>query len=152
MVGGEIVNRPDTDSSHCGVHATPNHVEHIFHAGGAVCGQSPEVRPPEQHGVSTEAEGLHDVRTTPDPAIHQDLDVAADGGGDLGQQLQLGWRICFSRLPTAEVLSDLLSFVDRQTKVFQARDEKLSIDAAQHLALATACQAMLSSNQFIYID
>lgn len=73
-------------------------------------------------------------------------------GGDLGQQLQLGWRICFSRLPTAEVLSDLLSFVDRQTKVFQTRDEKLSIDAAQHLALATACQAMLSSNQFIYID
>jgi hypothetical protein len=55
-------------------------------------------------------------------------------------------------LPTAEVLSDLLSFVDRQTKVFQTRDEKLSIDAAQHLALATACQAMLSSNQFIYID
>ncbi|MDG2223751.1 MAG: PSD1 and planctomycete cytochrome C domain-containing protein [Rubripirellula sp.] len=72
--------------------------------------------------------------------------------GDLRQQLQLGWRICFSRSPSTEVLVDLLSFVDRQTSVFQARDAKLSIDAAQHLALATACQAMLSSNQFIYID
>ncbi len=66
--------------------------------------------------------------------------------------LNLAWRVCFSQAPESDTVKTLRSFVDRQSSVFLAQDNNLSIESARRMALASACQAMLSSNQFIYID
>jgi hypothetical protein len=71
---------------------------------------------------------------------------------DLDEQLNLAWRVCFSQAPESDTVKTLRSFVDRQSSVFLAQDNNLSIESARRMALASACQAMLSSNQFIYID
>ncbi|TWU17302.1 Planctomycete cytochrome C [Novipirellula galeiformis] len=71
---------------------------------------------------------------------------------EVSQQLSLAWKHCFGKTIENSVLVELMEFVDQQTSVFRARDAKLAPEAAHRLALATACQAMFSSNEFLYVD
>ncbi len=71
---------------------------------------------------------------------------------ELPQQLSLAWQRCFGSPITNPVLAELTEFVEKQKATFLSQDEKLTPDAAQRLALASACQAMFSSNAFIYVD
>ena len=76
--------------------------------------------------------------------------LAADS--ELSQQLSLAWKRCFGRPIENSVLAELMGFVAKQESVFLSLDEKLTPTDAQRLALASACQAMFSSNEFIYVD
>ena len=74
------------------------------------------------------------------------------GGGDLPAQLKAAWKRCFSRDVDGDSLSQLVQFVHRQTEMIAAREQELTPAAARQRALASACQALLSSNQFLYVD
>jgi hypothetical protein len=71
---------------------------------------------------------------------------------ELPKQLSLAWQRCFSATIDNSVLVELIDFVQKQTAEFRSRDPKLTPPAAHRLALASACQAMFSCNEFIYID
>lgn len=71
---------------------------------------------------------------------------------DVSQQLALAWRHCFGRPAEQAVLDDLRQFVDQQTAIFVRRNPAWTPASAQRLALASACQAMFSSNEFLYVD
>lgn len=71
---------------------------------------------------------------------------------EVPQQLSLAWGRCFGRPIESSVLVELLAFVEQQRSVFQSQDETLTPIAAQRLALASACQAMFCSNEFVYVD
>ncbi len=71
---------------------------------------------------------------------------------ELAKQLALAWKRCFGKPIENSVLVEMMEFVDKQTVVFQSRDGKLTPEAAHRMALASACQAMLSSNEFLYVD
>ncbi|MCA9133085.1 MAG: DUF1553 domain-containing protein [Planctomycetales bacterium] len=71
---------------------------------------------------------------------------------DLSGQLSQAWLCCFGSQIDQDVLRELTDFVQGQAVAFSARDEKLNPEAAQRLALASACQAMFSSNEFLYVD
>ncbi|QDV86897.1 DUF1553 domain-containing protein [Planctomycetes bacterium TBK1r] len=75
-----------------------------------------------------------------------------DAEKELPQQLAVAWKRCFARPVSNSVLVELMQFVRQQTAVFQSRDSNLTPPAAHRLALASACHAMLSSNQFLYVD
>ena len=67
-------------------------------------------------------------------------------------RLALGWLRCFSKPVDAHVLVELSEFVENQRGEFLSRQPKPDIEKACRDALASALQAMLSSNEFIYID
>ncbi len=71
---------------------------------------------------------------------------------ELSQQLSLAWRQCFGRPIANSVLAELMEFTEKQKSLFLAQDEKLTPDDAHRLAIASACQAMFSSNEFVYVD
>ncbi|WP_417736374.1 DUF1553 domain-containing protein [Rosistilla oblonga] len=71
---------------------------------------------------------------------------------EVPQQISNAWQRCFNREIENGVLTELTDFVARQTDAFKSRDAKLSAEAAHRLALASACQAMFSSNEFLYVD
>ncbi|WP_164102285.1 DUF1553 domain-containing protein [Candidatus Laterigemmans baculatus] len=71
---------------------------------------------------------------------------------ELPEQLSRAWQRCFGRPIEEPVLAELVQFVEKQAATFQSRDPKLAPETIDRMALATACQAMFSSNQFIYID
>ncbi len=73
-------------------------------------------------------------------------------GSDVSQQLAMAWQLCFGRPIEPAVLVELAQFVDRQTAVFLQRNPKWAPDVAHRLAVASACQAMFSSNEFLYVD
>jgi mono/diheme cytochrome c family protein len=67
---------------------------------------------------------------------------------DLRQQLERGWRLAFADAPTAAQISEAVEFITAQTEVFRGQKRT---DAAE-MALANYCQALLSTNRFLYVD
>ncbi len=76
--------------------------------------------------------------------------IAADS--DVAEQLQLAWLRCFSEEIEPPMLDQLVTFVERQALSLRSKDASLTPDVVHRKALATACQAMLSSNAFVYVD
>ena len=68
--------------------------------------------------------------------------------GRLDAQLGLAWESALGQAPDTGELSRARAFVKKQAAVFEAQKEKQSGLAA----LANFCQALLSSNAFIYVD
>ena len=72
---------------------------------------------------------------------------------DVDNQLRAAWKQCFARKLDGKTLSQLTAFVDSQAEAIRSHDEKLSDDDdVRQRALASACQAMMSSNAFLYVD
>ncbi len=90
--------------------------------------------------------------------------VREEAGDDLRAQVVRAWRLAFSRQPSEEEIGEALVFLGDQTALFETRAadeaEKSKADkkkqakppAPSHLALATFCQVLLSSNEFLYVD
>ena len=68
--------------------------------------------------------------------------------GSLDTQLGLAWETTLGQAPSAGELAQSAAFVEKQTALFKTQKEKQP-DLA---ALANYCQALLSSNAFIYVD
>ena len=71
---------------------------------------------------------------------------------ELAAQLAFAWRRCFGVAMEDDLRAEMVQFVKHQTSIFQTRDTKLTAEAAHRLAVASACQAMFSSNAFLYVD
>ena len=71
---------------------------------------------------------------------------------ELSGQLSQAWLRCFGNRIDQDILHELTDFVQQQNATFRARDEQLKPQDAHRLALASACQAMFSSNEFLYVD
>jgi len=68
--------------------------------------------------------------------------------GSLDTQLGLAWETTLGQAPSAGELAQSAAFVEKQTALFKTQKEK----QPDLSALANYCQALLSSNAFIYVD
>jgi len=87
-----------------------------------------------------------------------------DAGDDRARQVTLAWQLAFSRSPTEPERNDALDFLARQvdhlkavgeTKIAEKKDEKAKAaakPAPELQALTDLCQALLSANEFLYVD
>jgi len=73
--------------------------------------------------------------------------LAALAKDDLDTQLTVGWEHTFGYPATPEQLSQSREFIHRQTALFKERKDK----SPQLTALASYCQALMSSNRFVYV-
>lgn len=76
-------------------------------------------------------------------------------GDDPTAQVSKAWTIVFGRPVTPEQLASSLSFLTDQTQQISARippDQVAKEAPAAQQALANFCQALLSSNAFLYVD
>jgi cytochrome c553 len=78
--------------------------------------------------------------------------VTRETGKDLATQLNHAWELAYGTQPTEENSKLLQAYVLNQEAVFRKQDSKMDQATARQQALASACQAMLSANAFIYID
>ena len=70
--------------------------------------------------------------------------------GNKAEQVKLAWMLAYGKEPTAEEIKQSIAFIDSQIPQF---DKKNSAGKTpEQLALATFCQALLSSNGFLYVD
>ncbi len=73
-----------------------------------------------------------------------------EAGNDPRAQVIRAWRLTFAADPTTNEVSDALTFLAQQTERFRAAATKPGDPPRQ--ALATFCQALLSSNRFLYVE
>ncbi len=87
--------------------------------------------------------------------------VAKDAGSDVAAQVKRAWQLAFSAEPSVADVKSATDFITKQTASFKANPVKLAPPAKGKeappaeppmQALATFCQALLTSNQFLYVD
>ena len=82
---------------------------------------------------------------------------------DLGRRVRLGWQLAFGKEPTPAQVAAAVAFVKEQTKLLMGKvlpppkiQPKGTVvphpDSVEHAALASWCQALLSANEFLYLD
>jgi hypothetical protein len=82
-----------------------------------------------------------------------------EAGDDAEAQISLAWRTALARLPLPEELAAAQEFLREQREHYAGRPELLKPDkkgeaplTADAAALANFCQAVLSCNEFLYVD
>lgn len=87
--------------------------------------------------------------------------VIREAGTDLEEQVKLAWRLCYARSPSLADLDAAVEFVQAQVVHYKAHPTKLEhvnapaekSDAAPDLlGLAALCHALMSANEFLYVD
>lgn len=78
--------------------------------------------------------------------------LLADAPGDLRKQVTRAWQLAYTKTPTALDLSAACQFVESEQTLI--KDQKIETDdnKIQQEALAVFCQALLSSNRFLYVE
>jgi hypothetical protein len=77
-----------------------------------------------------------------------------EGGSDTRAQVRLGWQLAFGRLPSAVEEAEAQAFLhSRAGSASDGSANRAKKDVnPHHQALAAWCQALLSSNPFLYVD
>ena len=70
-------------------------------------------------------------------------------GATIAQQAAHAWQLVYGRSPTADELELACRFLDEQTTTLRAGGQK---GDHEQMALATLCQQLMSSNEFLYVD
>ncbi|MDA1015786.1 MAG: DUF1553 domain-containing protein [Planctomycetota bacterium] len=78
--------------------------------------------------------------------------LIANAGDSVRQQIELGWRLAYGVIPSDDEVSAAEGFVDLQRTVVLDSSSKPQPTVAQQQALASFCQALLSSSRFLYIE
>ena len=78
--------------------------------------------------------------------------VIRDAGTDRAEQVRLAWQLAFASDPAEGQIAAAVEFLKQQTQLFEAAANKPKGSTADVLALASLCQALLSSNQFLYVE
>jgi mono/diheme cytochrome c family protein len=113
--------------------------------------------------VATQALMLMNSRFILDQAGVFARRLRAEAGVDRPRQVSRAWQLAFSRNPDAAELAGALDFLDRQVNHLQTaveetgepakKGDKLAAKPEPELqALADLCQALLSANEFLYVD
>jgi hypothetical protein len=87
--------------------------------------------------------------------------VVRDVGADAEAQVKRAWQLAFGTEPATSDVKDAVTFIAKQTATLKAHPVKLPpprkgeepppADPAMQ-SLATFCQALMTSNQFLYVD
>jgi len=67
------------------------------------------------------------------------------------EQIAAAWRFAFCRPPRDEELAAAMVFWEQQTAYLKVHPIHDNLDPSLH-ALTNLCQALLSSNEFLYVD
>ena len=82
--------------------------------------------------------------------------VQREAGADVRAQISLAWRLAYAAEPTEVEAKEALAFLTAQTEQFRSRPspsaEKTPEPAPALRALTSFCQALLSSNRFLYVN
>jgi hypothetical protein len=82
--------------------------------------------------------------------------IEREAGADATARFQRAWRLVFGRSPTAAEIEGGLTFLARQAEAAgsnsAAGDPKSPSPDPARVALANLCQALVSSNGFLYVD
>jgi cytochrome c553 len=78
--------------------------------------------------------------------------LMCDSPREQTRQLRRGWELAFNRVPSDDQMRAADSFVRTQLATLQEDQPDLGDSARYQLALATYCQALFSSNRFLYIE
>jgi hypothetical protein len=70
-------------------------------------------------------------------------------GATVAQQVAYAWEVVYGRVATAEELEMACSFLKDQLTTLNANGQKGDLEL---MALATLCQQLISSNEFLYTD
>jgi len=74
-------------------------------------------------------------------------------GETIVAQIVRAWQLALARQPTADELQIAAAFVARQTAYLLKNPNQLPKDtSAARQALTNMCQALLISNEFLYLD
>ena len=73
-------------------------------------------------------------------------------GDDARAQSKQAWRLAFGREPTSEQADASANFIAKQTKHYEQIRRRGDASSPRRLALASFCQALISSNMFLYVD
>jgi hypothetical protein len=77
--------------------------------------------------------------------------VQAEAGAELDRQVNLAWRLAFGAEPNAQEQTRAVAFLVDQTAAFRGEKGANNPQPSER-ALANLCQALLSSNRFLYVD
>jgi hypothetical protein len=90
--------------------------------------------------------------------------VRKEAGAELKAQVIRAWKLAYLREPTEKELAGAMAFIGKMTAVFEKQpvppvtppkgksDAKPPAPTPAERALAAFCQALLSSNRFLYVD
>ncbi len=88
--------------------------------------------------------------------------VARDAGSEAAAQVKRAWRLSYGREPSKAELDNGVNFLASQLEYFRAHAPKTAVvakdkaaagaNSPEHQALANFCHALLSANEFLYID
>jgi hypothetical protein len=83
--------------------------------------------------------------------------VRRDVGDDRLAQVRHAWRLAFTREPDESELASAMTFLEEQTAIFadravQQTEKKEGEPTPEQLSLASLCQMLLSSNEFLYVE
>ncbi len=87
--------------------------------------------------------------------------VQKEAGAELEKQVQRAWRLVFGREPSQADQGEAVEFIRAQTEHYKVHPAKLEHVAAPAekanapadlLGLAAFCHALMSSNEFLYVD
>lgn len=80
--------------------------------------------------------------------------VIREAGSDAAAGVRLAWRLSLGAEPTDGDVAKAISFVADQEREFDSKpaNDKSANKAAIERALASLCQALFSSNAFLYVD
>lgn len=86
--------------------------------------------------------------------------VQSEAGTSLAEQVQLAWRLAWARSPGEDELREALQYLEQQTEYFtknpatvtDPKSRKALPRQPEELALASLCQLLLGSNEFLYVD
>ena len=86
--------------------------------------------------------------------------VQSEAGTAAADQVRLAWQLAFARLPDEVELNESQEYLNVQTKHFadnpitfnDPKTKKQVARDASEVALASLCQLLLGSNEFLYVD
>jgi hypothetical protein len=102
--------------------------------------------------VAQQALLLMNSRFATDSAATFAEKLRRESGRDLRAQLRRAWLLAFGHPPDVDELAEAEAFVKRQAALFRARKRARNAPASEAQAMADFCQALLSSNAFLYVD
>lgn len=78
--------------------------------------------------------------------------VIRDAGSDRSEQVKLAWQLAFATVPSDSEIAAAVEFLEQQKQLFQDSPNNPKESTAESLALSSFCQALLSSNRFLYVE
>lgn len=107
--------------------------------------------------VATQALMLMNSEFVIDQAARFARRLQAEAGGDRARQIVLAWQLAFNRNPRDAELAESRRFLARQTDHLQSNGDSGEASTPsnrepEEQALTDLCQALLSANEFLYVD